>query len=319
MLKKTKSSKKTDKFESDIAKIIVAVAVLGILGYLGADEATKQTIKYYVTAIVGLTIILTITGTLYYLNHKHKKERAEKIQKIIERKKKDIQQQQQQQQQQNETQNRPIRMPQNETIITQRTETVTRKQTETQTPNSVTREQSETITKHYTEILRRQDPENWNIQNSPGDKYKPQNTSKYEPQLKYEPETKSETKILTNAENHFMEYLAKVIPQNLKINYKTRLADIISNDILDNSVYKWRIINMHLDFILIDNKNKIVLAIELDDESHYTTENRERDKIKNKILEKAKIPLLRIPVAKYYNLIELKNSIDTKIRSRLYS
>jgi hypothetical protein len=300
MSKKSKRSKESRQLENDFAKIITGFIILSLIGYWVADDATKQTINYYITAGIGLAITVTITYFIHYLCNKHKKQRSEEIQRIIEKNKRNIEKQQ------NETQNKPTRNLQSEVIIRQRTETIIRQQTE---------------------IYKKQDTEKWINSNTSGDFHEKQNYSGYEPQnliQKYKPQieyekTQPETTLLTNAEDHFMGYLIKVTPQYLKINCKTRLADAISNDILDKSVHKFRILQMHLDFILIDKSNKIVLAIELDDASHYTTENRERDRIKNKILEKAKIPLLRFPVAKYYNLIELKNSIETKIKKPPYS
>jgi uncharacterized membrane protein YeaQ/YmgE (transglycosylase-associated protein family) len=267
----TKKTKKIN-LEDDIAKIIVAFIVLSLIGYWAADDTTKQTINYYITAIIGLVITLSITGFLYYLNNKHKKQHTEEIQKIINKNKKNIQKQQ------IEKYNK-----QQIKIIRQQTETLTKHQTET-------------LTRHQTEIL--QIPENLVAQNLPKTKQQ------------------SKIKLLTNAESYFLEYLSKVIPQDLIINHKTRLADVISTNILEDSVHKFRILQMHLDFILIDNSSNIVLAIELDDSSHNIPEAQERDKIKNEILQKANIPLLRIRVKKNYNLIELKNIILNNIKSR---
>jgi very-short-patch-repair endonuclease len=137
--------------------------------------------------------------------------------------------------------------------------------------------------------------------------------------ITYNPIQKTnENPILTKAESNFNEYLKKIIPSNLIINYKTRLADLIKQELIPEKHLN-KILQMHIDFILIDKNGNVILAIELDDSSHNTQQAKERDAIKNDILEKANIPLLRVPNAIYYNLFVLKKSIQSKIKKPLCS
>lgn len=124
--------------------------------------------------------------------------------------------------------------------------------------------------------------------------------------------------LLTPAELKFYSALKRAVPADAAIMMKVRMADIINCD--DRN---WRagwgpkISAKHIDFVLIDPKTtRILLAIELDDSTHYTNPDRiERDQFVNKAFEFAGVPLLRVNVQKLYNISTLATSIQKIIVS----
>lgn len=81
----------------------------------------------------------------------------------------------------------------------------------------------------------------------------------------------------------------------------------LSNLFVDqNEYFKWgkykdRIKNMHCDFILINYATQeIIEGIEIDGPHHSDKKQIERDRLKDSIFEKEKIPLIRIPVSNIY-------------------
>jgi len=118
--------------------------------------------------------------------------------------------------------------------------------------------------------------------------------------------------LLTNAELKFYHILKQAAPDNTLIMMKVRMGDIITCD--DTEWQKgWgpRISAKHIDFVLIDkDTTAIKLAIELDDSTHRTNQDRiARDKFVNKAFEVAGVPLLRIKTQKWYDIDKLKNCI----------
>jgi len=112
---------------------------------------------------------------------------------------------------------------------------------------------------------------------------------------------------LSPSEKEFKKYLRQNLPANIEIHCKVRLADILKSE----TNYR-RIIMMHIDYVLIDEEaQNVLLAVELDDESHNTPEARERDAIKNNALEESGINLIRIPVSKKYHPAIITNIIDS--------
>ena len=68
----------------------------------------------------------------------------------------------------------------------------------------------------------------------------------------------------------------------------------------------------HLDFVLSDpSTTAINAAIELDDKSHNRKSAKERDAFVSAVLATASIPLLRIPVARQYDVNSLRIQFGT--------
>jgi len=76
----------------------------------------------------------------------------------------------------------------------------------------------------------------------------------------------------------------------------------------NNSTDRNRIKSRSVDFTLVRNEDcKILLCIELDDNSHNTKKAKESDKFKDQIFKQVGIPLYRIHVSNYYKLNEIEN------------
>ena len=68
---------------------------------------------------------------------------------------------------------------------------------------------------------------------------------------------------------------------------------------------------MHVDYVLIDEETQnVILAIELDDESHNTPEAKERDAVKDNALKESGIKLARIPDGKKYHPVIIGNIVE---------
>lgn len=98
--------------------------------------------------------------------------------------------------------------------------------------------------------------------------------------------------LFTKNEFYFYKQLQKISEEkNLIPLAKVRLADFVEvTSKSDYMKYFAKIRSKHIDFLLLDKETlKIVVAIELDDNSHRN----EKDKFKNKLFEQINIPLLR--------------------------
>jgi len=92
---------------------------------------------------------------------------------------------------------------------------------------------------------------------------------------------------------------------------KVRLGDVLfiqkgTDAKLRQSVQN-RIIQKHLDFLLLDSKTfKPVYAIELDDVSHRSAAAQKRDLVKDKALKDAGLQVIRVPVQATYMLSDIE-------------
>jgi len=135
---------------------------------------------------------------------------------------------------------------------------------------------------------------------SRADAASPQTLQKYPYQLK-EP-------FLSPAEVEFYKVLSSVIPTDVAILAKTRLANIIKVDrtIVPYSsearLYFNKIVQKHVDFLLCqaETLNPLV-GVELDNSSHQEPERANRDDLVDNIFEAANLPLVRIQVQEKYD------------------
>lgn len=104
--------------------------------------------------------------------------------------------------------------------------------------------------------------------------------------------------------------------KDLKVCPKVRMGDIVEVKSSDKNEWsKWfRALNQrHIDFLILDRTNHILLGIEYDDSTHDTPEARRVDNFKNGCFEKAGLPL-----ARYRSVEEIesrfKNDIDNVFR-----
>ena len=123
--------------------------------------------------------------------------------------------------------------------------------------------------------------------------------------------------LLTQAELKFYRTLKQAAPNNTLIMMKVRMGDLITCD--DHDWQKgWgpRISAKHIDFVLIDEETTTIkLAIELDDSTHRTNQDRmARDCFVNEAFKVANVPLLRIDTQRYYDVERLKREILDRIK-----
>jgi LPXTG-motif cell wall-anchored protein len=123
-------------------------------------------------------------------------------------------------------------------------------------------------------------------------------------------------RLLTHAELKFYSVLKSVCYERYDISCKVRFGDIINcTDYYWHKGYGPKISAKHIDFVLHDpNTSQILLCIELDDKSHQRPERMKRDKFLNQALETAKVPLLRVPVLKGYDMARLEKDIAVALK-----
>lgn len=109
--------------------------------------------------------------------------------------------------------------------------------------------------------------------------------------------------MLTKTEYDFYKILkSKCDTNNLLICPKVRLEDFIETTATTEKLkYRGYIKSRHVDFILCNDKLKIIAAIELDDYTHNTKKAEQTDAFKNLLFATIGIPLHRIIVGKDYN------------------
>lgn len=105
--------------------------------------------------------------------------------------------------------------------------------------------------------------------------------------------------LLTKAEYAFYNILkSKCDKNNMLICPKVRMEDFLNVTDKKNTLkYRGYIRSRHIDFMLCDNKLRLLGGIELDDNSHQDKNAKEIDEFKNKVFETIKLPLFRVRVS----------------------
>lgn len=119
--------------------------------------------------------------------------------------------------------------------------------------------------------------------------------------------------VLTQAETHFFRAISAAA-QPLLIFPKVNLGDLVapspSLPPSESTSARNKISKKHVDFVVIDNQTcEVLCAIELDDASHQSERARKRDADKDHALKSAGLPLLRVPVARNYEVAVLKTKL----------
>jgi hypothetical protein len=126
--------------------------------------------------------------------------------------------------------------------------------------------------------------------------------------------------ILTKNEYYFFMEMKKIIdPIGLQILAKIRLADLIEVDkglnYADFNRYFAKIKSKHVDFVIVDNM-KVVLIVELDDNSHQSQDRQDRDDFVNNALTRSGYIVVRT----YGSLSPLIQALaDNGYRPNLYT
>lgn len=136
--------------------------------------------------------------------------------------------------------------------------------------------------------------------------------------MDYKAYYKPKNYITSKKENIFYSVLLEIANElNYTLFAQVPLYAIIGlQDDLDAStktIYFNKISAKSIDFVLVDDKCRVLLCIELDDSSHKYKKRIERDKFINKLFNDLNIGLLRYPVYPVYYKDTLKKKILEKI------
>ncbi|MCA9252075.1 MAG: DUF2726 domain-containing protein [Phycisphaerae bacterium] len=120
---------------------------------------------------------------------------------------------------------------------------------------------------------------------------------------------RSKGQLLSKGEMAFFHALKKVVGEQSAIAMKVRLADIITCPGSEwNKGHGNRILQKHVDFVLIDpNSTSIQAVIELNDKTHKRERRQKRDEFLANALSAAGILLIEIPAAASYDTEELRS------------
>jgi hypothetical protein len=126
--------------------------------------------------------------------------------------------------------------------------------------------------------------------------------------------------LFSPTEHAFLKSLQQALPEH-DIFGQVRLEELITvKNGLDQRAYtsaRNQIRNRHVDFIICDrDKSTILCAVELDDASHNREDKQRVDRLKDKALAAAKIPLLRIKPARTYDTEQLRRQLLKAINTR---
>ncbi len=102
--------------------------------------------------------------------------------------------------------------------------------------------------------------------------------------------------LLSKTEYAFYNELKKQCDEkNLLICPKVRMEDFIEvTDAENTNKYRGYIKSRHIDFIICDDKLRILAGLELDDNSHLTKRVQQTDEFKNQVFKAINLPLYRI-------------------------
>lgn len=120
--------------------------------------------------------------------------------------------------------------------------------------------------------------------------------------------------LLTKSEKSFYGVLRRILGDS-HIFAKVRLADLVEADerhLLRKSNFD-HIKSKHIDFVICDATLSPLVVIELDDLSHQRPVRVARDRDVNRILEIAELPILRVPVRRVYNPVDIAKQLLEKM------
>lgn len=127
---------------------------------------------------------------------------------------------------------------------------------------------------------------------------------------------------LSKAERSFFGVLCQAIGEHGLVFAKVRVADVLAvkpglSASKRQSAFN-RIQAKHFDFLVCSTADaKPLLAIELDDKSHYRTARVKRDAFLNRAAEAAGLPLMRVQAKQTYAIAELRREIAPHLGLRV--
>jgi hypothetical protein len=120
--------------------------------------------------------------------------------------------------------------------------------------------------------------------------------------------------LLSRGELAFYRVLQAALPRAVTVCFKVRLADLVAVQETDWEKFGRPINGRHIDFVLLDEETRILLAVELDDRTHEW--RRERDPLVDAVLEAAGVPFLRATAASRYDVAVLRRLLKQRLRHR---
>lgn len=121
-------------------------------------------------------------------------------------------------------------------------------------------------------------------------------------------------KLLSPAELSFLGVLKQALGDGYSIMCKVRLADVVNvKKGLGRADWQQafnRIQSKHLDFVVCDpNDSTVLMAVELDDQSHGQAKRQERDSFVEDVLRVAGVPLRRFTVKRGYSVEDVRAAL----------
>jgi hypothetical protein len=120
--------------------------------------------------------------------------------------------------------------------------------------------------------------------------------------------------LLSAGERQFFDVLVSVLPPELYVCPKVRLADILTVTVPKSDKSYWKAFNQisqkHVDFLICQRSDFApVVVIELDGGSHHDPQRIKRDRLVDNALREAGIRIEHIPVSSRYDQAELRRVI----------
>lgn len=127
--------------------------------------------------------------------------------------------------------------------------------------------------------------------------------------------------LLTKAESSFFRILEQAVENKHYVFPQVHLSELLYVKDAGRDFYKYRnkIDRKSIDFVIVE-KNYLspLLAIELDDSSHYRNDRIERDDFIENACKDAGLPLLRVGNSYSYDIPKLKARIEELISGKKY-
>ncbi|WP_283131791.1 DUF2726 domain-containing protein [Enterovibrio norvegicus] len=120
--------------------------------------------------------------------------------------------------------------------------------------------------------------------------------------------------LCSKAEYSFYRVLVKAVGDDYVVCPKVRVSDVLRPESGLKGKKWWRAFNKisrkHFDYVICSSASlAIVAAVELDDSSHQTVNAMKSDAIKDYVAESACVPLIRIRVARTYQVNDIHRHI----------
>lgn len=127
--------------------------------------------------------------------------------------------------------------------------------------------------------------------------------------------------LLSPGEKRFFDALTASIPPSLYICPKVRIADLVEISLSPTDPNYWRSVapmnQKHVDFVLVNRSDFAPqCVIELDGGSHTDKQRLARDTFVNSIFASTGIPILHIPVTRFYSYVDLRAAIEKTLLER---